>query len=717
VKKLWSAAAFALLSWPGSAAAQSAATPGQVASEVTLRSIGIEWPITGDDDHDASCTVEYRVEGEPLWSEALPLVRVDYLGANTLAGSILFLQPGANYEVQLSLSDPDGGNAIETFTVTTRSVPTLPSGGGEYHVVPGGGGGTGTEADPFMGIAAAQAVAAPGDIFLLHAGNYGGRIDFDVPGAPGNYLVWKAAGDGDAIIEGIELSASHTWFEGLRVEVAAGEIGMHGTYLNPEDVVIVRNAINGCHYCVYPKTESRGWYIADNTIVGDTPASTASLSGEGVELNHGDGHIVAHNSITNVADGVSYPGAGCDIYGNDIFDVSDDGIEPDDGPANVRVWGNRISNSVNGISFQPMAGAPWYVIRNQVVAGQNVIKIRDMDRAVILHNTFVGFAQVVSNDTHQLVGAWSNNNLWLSVDGWYAWENGNPGVADWRTNLDYDGFDWAGYVYAMKWNDVRYDTLADFVAGTGLEPNGIEIDAPNCLESFDVPAAPPAPTPIQMMTLAPGCNAIDAGVALPNINDGFSGSAPDLGAYEVGAELPVYGPRAVTIVTTALPDAVIDAPYDFSLQAAGGAQPYAWALASGALPAGIALDGAGNLSGTPTELGDSSLTIEATDGGQASATRDFTLVVLPPGGGGGAGAGAGGGGAGSGQGGAGASGSGAGAGDDDGCGCVLVGARDDRSVPLGALLMLSFAVLGCRRRRTRQSYAPTTRLRPSSLAR
>ena len=40
-------------------------------------------------------------------------------------------------------------------------------------------------------------------------------------------------------------------------------------------------------------------------------------------------------------------------------------------------------------------------------------------------------------------------------------------------------------------------------------------------------------------------NAVDAGVALANINDGFAASAPDLGAYEVGAPLPHYGPRPV----------------------------------------------------------------------------------------------------------------------------------------------------------------------------
>lgn len=37
--------------------------------------------------------------------------------------------------------------------------------------------------------------------------------------------------------------------------------------------------------------------------------------------------------------------------------------------------------------------------------------------------------------------------------------------------------------------------------------------------------------------------AVDVGQVLPNINDGYAGKAPDLGAYEAGAVLPVYGPR------------------------------------------------------------------------------------------------------------------------------------------------------------------------------
>jgi len=43
--------------------------------------------------------------------------------------------------------------------------------------------------------------------------------------------------------------------------------------------------------------------------------------------------------------------------------------------------------------------------------------------------------------------------------------------------------------------------------------------------------------------LKPDAAAVDRGVRLPNVNDGFSGRAPDLGALETGRPAPHYGPR------------------------------------------------------------------------------------------------------------------------------------------------------------------------------
>ncbi len=43
--------------------------------------------------------------------------------------------------------------------------------------------------------------------------------------------------------------------------------------------------------------------------------------------------------------------------------------------------------------------------------------------------------------------------------------------------------------------------------------------------------------------LKPGSAAVDRGIELPNITDGFTGRAPDLGALELGQAPPIYGPR------------------------------------------------------------------------------------------------------------------------------------------------------------------------------
>jgi hypothetical protein len=157
-------------------------TPGAMRTYSTISSIGVEWNLAGDADHDATASVEFRTAGTAAWRPALPLVRVDYNGANMLAGSILFLNPDTVYDVRLTLADPDGGAGVQTAAVTTRRVPAMPIAGRTFHVVPGAGGGTGSSTSPFRGVTAAEAVAQPGDIFLVHAGSYGGRITFAKPG-------------------------------------------------------------------------------------------------------------------------------------------------------------------------------------------------------------------------------------------------------------------------------------------------------------------------------------------------------------------------------------------------------------------------------------------------------------------------------------------------------------------------------------------------------
>ncbi|HKT79630.1 MAG TPA: right-handed parallel beta-helix repeat-containing protein [Vicinamibacterales bacterium] len=527
--------------------AQSTGTaPGAIRSYSTISSIGVEWDISGDADHDATAAVQYRQAGTTAWKTALPLVRVDY-NANMLAGSVLFLSPATSYEVRLSLSDPDGGGSTQTVTVATRPVPAPPSSGRTFHVVPGSGGGDGSSGNPFRGIGAADAAAQPGDTFLVHGGSYGGRISFTHGGTANAYIAWKGAGDGEALFAGIDVYGSYVWLEGLTIRDQPFALMSKDA---PTGVVVTRCAFYNNNYSVYLQRGGRYWYIVDNVIVGDAPYWTESFEGEGVELNgyavESYGHTVANNSISNVADGISNGTYNIDVYGNDIFDTSDDGFEGDPGGPNIRVWGNRIHNAAhNGISYQPQNGSPWYIIRNQLAGFmESPFKFRTTDRSVIAHNTIVMWDKMICcNDAH-LLQSIVKNNLWISVAGGQIWDFGSS-AKDWRTDFSNDGFDWGANGFPFRYGGTVYTSLSA-LAAAGLEANARRIDRNACFTSLDIPGPAPVSIPAQMMTLRSGCNAIDAGVILPNINDGYSGSAPDMGAYELGQPQPTYGPRPAT---------------------------------------------------------------------------------------------------------------------------------------------------------------------------
>src|SRR5439155_26021915 len=89
--------------------AQNGVTPGQTRIYSTIYSVGVEWDISGDFNHNATVNVQYRIQGASTWKLALPLVRVDnaYDGIG-FAGRILSLNQDNSYYVVLDLSDQHG---------------------------------------------------------------------------------------------------------------------------------------------------------------------------------------------------------------------------------------------------------------------------------------------------------------------------------------------------------------------------------------------------------------------------------------------------------------------------------------------------------------------------------------------------------------------------------------------------------------------------------
>jgi hypothetical protein len=84
------------------------------------------------------------------------------------------------------------------------------------------------------------------------------------------------------------------------------------------------------------------------------------------------------------------------------------------------------------------------------------------------------------------------------------------------------------------------------------------------------------------------------------------------------------------ITTTSLPSAQRNVVYSQTVQATGGVTPYAWSLASGALPPGLTLNGStGVISGTPTRKGNWNFVVRVRDsqGVPAEDTQALSIRV------------------------------------------------------------------------------------------
>jgi hypothetical protein len=85
-------------------------------------------------------------------------------------------------------------------------------------------------------------------------------------------------------------------------------------------------------------------------------------------------------------------------------------------------------------------------------------------------------------------------------------------------------------------------------------------------------------------------------------------------------------------ITTAspLPNGAIGSAYSQTLLAAGGTMPYTWALIAGTLPGGLTMNGAGVISGTPTNYGTFTLTVQVTDYAGLTGTNIFSIHISVP---------------------------------------------------------------------------------------
>lgn len=553
-----------LAALPAMAAPGDPIVPGNLRADATFDNIGIRWSVAGDDDLDSSMTLEFRETGTTEWQPGAMAVRAyptlavngSPLGLNYWAASAMFLEQGVTYELRATLTDPDGGGETRTTTARLRR-GQVPSPRRTIYVAPGNGSGIGTIEDPIRGLQTAAEMAQPGDTFIVTAGTY---EPFQIMASGTENQPIAFIGSGHVIIDGrgtdrgvvtignYDRDTSHVLISDLVIQ--NGHWGIDAQ--NTQDISIQGNSIRDVDFGVYNRrgngVEARQ-EVCNNVIFGRTAWPQSGIPGErGIDLR-GTGNVVCKNTVRYFGDCISIQPSTGDSFGNDIFgnDAAfcvDDGIEIDYNQSNVRVWSNRVTNARMGVSVQPIAGGPGYIVRNEFFNLESVpIKMHnDTTGFIVAHNTGVKVGNGHGDNGAMWRNATFRNNVFIGTR--YAFEFTTVADEGFR-DLDYNAWGTTRSVADgpwFKWDNVRYGTIGDLP--TGVEDHGVGIGILDLVgaglpSNWDVGVAPG----VADLRPASGSAAINAGTPLANLNDAFTiVDAPDMGAFEYGFALPSYGP-------------------------------------------------------------------------------------------------------------------------------------------------------------------------------
>jgi hypothetical protein len=234
------------------------------------------------------------------------------------------------------------------------------------------------------------------------------------------------------------------------------------------------------------------------------------------------------------------PNSDSDLYGNKISHTWDDAIESEGANRNVRIWGNYIDTTAVGIATTVTSVGPVYIFRNVYDRSKYRKGPPDADerqsfvkagsdpklgngRRYVFHNTMLQSREPGSEKTLGAAGGIAGTGADQPVRNTVS-----------RNNIFHTWRDHGGMWDVGPDNDFAYDLYVG--------------EVPRVKYSHAVTGAPRFAaehkrheSPLGRFELARGSPGFDAGVAIPNFNDGFTGKAPDLGAHEAGTAPMRFG--------------------------------------------------------------------------------------------------------------------------------------------------------------------------------
>jgi len=479
------------------------------------------------------------------------------------------LLPGSNYEIQLTLS---GAGTSKNLNVATwsenfpisQTIELVESSNQTYSIN--------------------QSGTSSGYILYTHASGKGAAIDVNnsssaclevannvsyviirgltLKGASKYGILFKGAAN-DVIIENNDISA---WGTGSD-KVGAIEGGS-----NLERIIIQRNKIHD------PRGTAFSW---DN----GHPVGPLGIQFQDSKGNHviryndfyssnwktgSDEHYFHDVMAGGQNDGPDgFPGKNSDIYGNYVSRCWDNAIQAEGGGKNVRIWGNLIEHVNNHIAIAPVSNGPIYIWKN--IFGENWARhlASESDnwqrsaafksggdtqwnkgRVYILHNTSLNPLPIQPGQQDLLGPGGGIKSSGGKTYEHKVWNNILTEHKEGKVFKDESG---------SCTNDLDYNLYAGFYAdnppgGSGPcphEKNGIELTSSKWYEyldpnnaGFDFDEVSGTSNTQGEFALKPGSPGIDAGKIIPNFNDGYAGSGPDIGVMEVGAPAMEFGVNA-----------------------------------------------------------------------------------------------------------------------------------------------------------------------------
>ena len=511
----------------------------------TFESIGLYW--TPPSNPGAGCPVIFRKVGDSSWRQGLDMW---YDPSNSeCRGSLVLLEPGTAYEIQLGMPGQTASAGLiattwseqfpiaQTITLSagTRTTPLAITQGGSasgyvlYQADP-----SGTTIDVQNQYTNNVTIAAP---YVIVRG-------FTLQGAQAD-AINLLNGAHDVVIESNDISrwgrfrSTGSWDYGVDYDAGV----RCESVATMERVVIQRNKIHD------PRYGANSWDTAH-------PAGP-----QGITFNYcGGNNVIRYNEVTSsdsrhyYNDGIGgsdnytttgFPNYDSDVYGNIVQGVMDDGLEIEGGDRNVRIWGNYISQTGTGIASTVDSVGPLYIFRNVYDQSRMRYSVStDQDdrgpffkagtdtsvgngRRYVFHNTSLqapnpggSFPLGAGSGLHgigvnPLTNSVSRNNIY------YVW----------KPNWDSVEQNSSGFG-----NDVDYDLYNGTInANPGAETNGAKVTAPGFASGNGVGMS-------GMYQLAPGTPGYGAAVRIPNFNDMYT--APDIGAHQSGTSAMKFGVSA-----------------------------------------------------------------------------------------------------------------------------------------------------------------------------